>query len=111
MGIPYQFGATSGNTDTFDCSSYTQYVFRQFGIDLPRTAAAQATIGAKVDPAYLSVGDLVFFRTNGRSIGHVAIYAGDGLILHASSSKGISYATIKSGYWKDRYVTAKRILE
>lgn len=110
VGTPYRYGATSGITYAFDCSSFTQYVFDQVGIELPRTSAAQSYIGVKVDKGYLSVGDLVFFKASGYGIGHVAIYAGNGMILHASSSKGVSLTSLESNYWKKNYLTARRVL-
>lgn len=110
IGVNYKYGAASGINTAFDCSSYTQYIFKQLGIELPRTSVSQSNIGEKVVKANLSVGDLVFFRGSGNGIGHVAIYAGGGKILHASSSKGVTISSIESDYWKSNYVTARRIL-
>ena len=111
IGVNYKFGAASGVTSAFDCSSYTQYIFKQLGVNLPRTSGAQASVGKKISKGSLSVGDLVFFNTmGGKRVSHVAIYAGKGKIIHASSSKGVSLASINSGYWKKYYVTARRVL-
>jgi probable lipoprotein NlpC len=110
LGKPYLYGAPTGITYAFDCSSYVQYVFSQFGVDLPRTSVSQAHVGQKVEKGYLSVGDLIFFSTLGGGISHVAIYAGDGMILHASSSRGITLANMETNYWQDAYVTARRLL-
>lgn len=112
LGTPYRMGAVfkNGEPVAFDCSSFTQYLFLKHDIKLPRTSSEQAKVGVKVDKANLSQGDLVFFRTNGKSISHVGIYAGDGKMLHASSSKGITITNMHSSYWKKRYVTARRVL-
>ncbi|MFC4598470.1 C40 family peptidase [Cohnella hongkongensis] len=110
IGTPYRYGAAAGKTTAFDCSSYVQYVFEQAGVSLPRTSAAQATAGEKVDKAYLSVGDLVFFKTGGSGISHVGIYAGDGKMLHASSSQGVTLSSMNTNYWTKAYVTARRVL-
>ncbi|WP_230986910.1 C40 family peptidase [Cohnella fermenti] len=110
IGTPYVYGASGIWGTSFDCSSYTQFVFRQLGVSLPRTSSEQAYMGTKVDKAYLSVGDLVFFRTGSGWISHVAIYAGEGKILHASSSQGVTLSDMNSTYWKNAYVTARRIL-
>ncbi len=110
IGTPYSYGAQSGDTSEFDCSSFVQYVFGEQGKNLPRTAAAQAQLGQKVAKSYLSVGDLIFFSSPGNWIGHVAIYAGNGKILHASSSQGVTLSNLNSSYWTNNYVTAKRIL-
>jgi cell wall-associated NlpC family hydrolase len=108
LGVPYRFGAPMGDTHAFDCSSFTQYIFRKSGVSLPRTSITQAVAGKKVK--YLSMGDLVFFKTNGRSISHVGIYAGYGKMLHSSSSKGITVVKMNTKYWKTRFVTARRVL-
>ncbi len=110
IGTPYKFGAAAGSTSAFDCSSYVQYVFEQAGISLPRTSSAQASVGDKVDKAYLSVGDLLFFKTGKGGISHVAIYAGDGKMLHASTSQGVTLSSMNSSYWTKAYVTARRVL-
>lgn len=110
IGTPYKFGAASGLTSAFDCSSFVQYIFGKGGTALPRTAAAMASKGTKVAKSSLSVGDLVFFSSPSNFIGHVAIYAGSGNILHASTSKGVTVSSMNSSYWKTRYVTAKRVL-
>lgn len=110
LGTPYLYGATPGSTSYFDCSSYVQHVFGEMGVWLPRTSAAQAWMGKKVDKAYLSVGDLVFFRTGGSGISHVGIYAGDGKMLNTTGNTGVALVNMNSTYWKNTYVTARRVL-
>ncbi|MFS0727986.1 C40 family peptidase [Paenibacillus sp. 1P07SE] len=110
LGVPYRLGAPSGATYAFDCSSFTQYLFKKNGVTLPRTSAAQATKGTSVAKGYLSMGDLVFFKTNGRSISHVGVYAGQNKMLHTSSSQGVVITNMNTSYWNNRYVTARRVL-
>lgn len=109
LGTPYKFGA-SGTTGYFDCSSFVQFVFKQSEISLPRSSSEQAHIGNKISKSSLSKGDLMFFKTNGKSISHVAIYIGDNKMIHASSSKGVTIDSINNSYWKNKYVTARRVL-
>ncbi len=109
LGTPYKFGAPAGVTYAFDCSSFTQFLYRGLDVSLPRTSAAQATVGEKVPKGSLSMGDLVFFKTNGKSISHVAIYAGNNKIIQ-SSSKGVNVSDLNSSYWSKNYVTARRVL-
>ncbi|NBD23290.1 C40 family peptidase [Paenibacillus glycinis] len=109
IGTPYLYGAVPYMTNAFDCSSFTQYVFDNFDINLPRTSLSQASKGTKVAKGNLSMGDLVFFKTNGYSISHVAIYAGDNKILH-SANDGVEISDLGSSYWKKNYVTARRVL-
>lgn len=78
LGTPYQYGGNGPST--FDCSGFTCYVFRHFGIGLPRTAAGQQGVGVAVSSANLQPGDLVFF---GSPAHHVGIYVGNGCYIHA----------------------------
>jgi cell wall-associated NlpC family hydrolase len=110
IGTPYKFGAPAGVTYAFDCSSFTQFLFKGLDVSLPRTSTAQATIGEKVPKGSLSMGDLVFFKTNGKSISHVAIYAGNNKIIHSSTSQGVTVSNLNTNYWSKSYVTARRVL-
>ncbi|WP_106767753.1 C40 family peptidase [Paenibacillus faecalis] len=114
MGTPYQFGASTNTTEVFDCSSFTKHIFKQFGVNLPRTAAEQATQGVAVSKANLKPGDLVFFssgsRANGKNVTHVAVYAGDGKILHTYGKPGVTISNLNSGTWKETYLKARRVL-
>ncbi|GMK38747.1 hypothetical protein PCCS19_18010 [Paenibacillus sp. CCS19] len=112
LGIPYRFGAPSGATYAFDCSSFTQYIFKENGITLPRTSKEQATEGTKVAKGYLSKGDLVFFSSDSSSnVAHVAIYAGNNKILHAATSSGVTISNLTSTYWTKNYITARRVIK
>ena len=108
LGTPYGFGDKSG--DRTDCSGFTQQVFQQFGIALPHSATEQAHLGENVDPKDLQVGDLLFYRTYKSDPSHVAIYAGNGQIIHASyASRKVQYDSIDKGYYKERFMYAKRL--
>ncbi|QIS19064.1 protein p60 precursor [Nocardia terpenica] len=80
VGDPYVWGATG--PDQFDCSGLVQWAFHNVGINLPRTSQAQATVGTPVSRDELQPGDVVFFYSDAS---HVGIYAGNGMILHAST--------------------------
>lgn len=92
VGRPYKFGGTSP-TNGWDCSAFVQYAYKKhFGASLPRTAAEQARYGTEVsknDRSSWKPGDLIFYKEkNGKGpIGHVAIYLGNGQIIHALSEK------------------------
>lgn len=87
-GSPYAYGGTTPRG--FDCSGFTQYCFRNaLGIELPRTAAAQASLGESVSMDELQPGDLLFWGS-GSGIYHVAIYVEDGTYIHAAGrGKGV----------------------
>ena len=105
VGYPYVYGGSS--TSGFDCSGFTQYVYKHFGVTLNRTAAAQSSNGTAVSRSNLQPGDLVMF---GSPINHVGIYAGGGRIVHAANpSRGVTTDTINSGYYNTNYVCARRI--
>ncbi|WP_342428720.1 stalk domain-containing protein [Paenibacillus sp. FSL L8-0158] len=110
LGTPYEFGAASGQTSTFDCSSFVGEVFRHtLSIDLPRVSYDQAKEGRKVGLNELRKGDLLFFSARGLEIGHVAIYAGNNKLLHTfSKERGVHFDTLDSK-WQKRFVTARRL--
>lgn len=83
VGNPYVYGGTS-LTNGADCSGFVMSVFKEFGYDLPRVAAAQYEASQKKDISQLETGDLVFYGAGG--INHVALYIGNGKIVHASTA-------------------------
>ena len=83
VGNPYVYGGTS-LTNGADCSGFVMSVFKEFGYDLPRVAAAQYEASQKKDISQIETGDLVFYGAGG--INHVALYIGDGKIVHASTA-------------------------
>ena len=83
VGNPYVYGGTS-LTNGADCSGFVMSVFAQFGYELPRVAAAQCAASQKKSVEDIEVGDLVFYGDGG--IDHVALYIGDGKIVHASTA-------------------------
>lgn len=114
LGTRYHFGASTSTTRYFDCSSFTQYIFKKYGVNLPRTSVAQSKVGSSVSKANLRVGDLVFFssgsRATGKNVTHVAVYAGNGKILHTYGSPGVTISDLNSGNWKKTYLKARRVL-
>jgi cell wall-associated NlpC family hydrolase len=86
VGNPYVYGGSSLTNGT-DCSGFTMSVYANFGYSLPHSSAMQATKGTEVDLSAVSPGDLVFYKNGGTTIGHVALYIGNGQVVHASTSK------------------------
>lgn len=111
MGLKYVWGGTS-TTKGMDCSGFSQWVMKQNGVSLPRTAMEQSKVGTKVSWNNLQPGDLVFFDTvdgNGKNVDHVGIYIGNGQMIHASSGQGkVVTANINTDYWKSRFTVARR---
>jgi cell wall-associated NlpC family hydrolase len=107
-GAPYRNGGSDPNG--FDCSGFTQYVFAQFGVALPREVREQYREGKSIEPIDLAPGDLVFFSTTDPGVSHVAIVVGGDQFVHAPSSSGVvRVERLSSSYWSPRYVGARRI--
>jgi hypothetical protein len=105
VGNPYVWGGTS-LTKGADCSGFTLSIYKQYGISLPHHAASQAQMGTKIELSQLQPGDLIFYAKNG-SINHVAIYIGNGQVVHASSPKTgikISSYNYRTPYCARRYL-------
>ena len=81
IGIPYCTGGQ--NPRCFDCSGLTKYVYNQQGIKLPPTAQGQYRIAKKIGASKAKPGDLVFFITRNNYAYHVAIYLGNGKVIHS----------------------------
>jgi cell wall-associated NlpC family hydrolase len=115
LGVRYRYGGSTPSG--FDCSGFVRYVFAGVGIALPGSARRIARVGTRVDadPTALVPGDLVFLNVKGRGIDHVAIYAGNGRVIHATSKGGgVRYDHIMSerGRWVVRHlVSARRVVQ
>jgi len=112
LGTPYVWGATGPST--FDCSGFTQWVFRDAGVKIPRVSRDQAKVGEFVRYENLQRGDMVFFDTKKRRTGkvsHVGIYLGDGNFIHASSSgkKVVIFNFNKKNFYKKRFLWGRRL--
>ncbi len=93
IGNPYVWGGTSLTKGT-DCSGFVMRVFQKYGVKLPRNSRAQANCGTTIKVSEAKPGDLIFYA-KGKTINHVAIYIGNGQVVHASSPKtGIKISNI-----------------
>ena len=129
LGKPYKFGAKSFEAPKiFDCSSFVQYLYKRIGINLPRTALDQASVGKTIESKkeLLEVGDLLFFKGGWghynpefpMGIGHVGIYVGNGKVINARSKEidGIEKGTVieevvESFLNRKDFVVARRMLK
>ncbi len=108
LGARYRFGGSSRNA--LDCSSFTQQVFREQSVKLPRTAREQFYVGNEVVRGDLKKGDLVFFQTYARFPSHVGIYLGDRKMIHASSREHrVVISSMDTPYYLSRYLGARRM--
>ena len=93
VGNPYVWGGTS-LTNGIDCSGFTMQVMKQFGVSLPHYSGSQAKMGKAVTSSEMRPGDLIFYANSGGTVNHVAIYIGNGQIVHAASRRsGIKIST------------------
>ena len=108
LGAPYEWGG-NGPT-TFDCSGLVRFIYDQVGIPVPRTAAEQFSAAKPIDLAGLKPGDLLFFRTQGQRISHVAIYTGEGRFVHAPrSGQPVEFRMLDDEYYRPRLAGAGRL--
>lgn len=109
-GTPYKWGGNDPNAG-IDCSAFVKYLYGQIGINLPRTAAQQVTVGKVVSKLEdLQAGDRLYFWSKSRGkIGHTGIYLGNGYFSHSSSSRGgVATDHLGDPKWKNILVAARR---
>ena len=114
-GTPYRYGAMSPRG--FDCSGFTSYVFKRFGIELDRSSRGQIFDGVRVKKNELQPGDLVFFqgRSGRGGVGHVGIVTkvnedNTFHFIHSACSSGVTESKNTESYYSRRYVGACRVL-
>lgn len=89
LGNPYVWGGTS-LTNGADCSGFTMAVMSHFGVNLPHHSGSQASCGRAISSSEKRPGDLIFYTDSSGTINHVALYIGNGQVVHASNpSSGI----------------------
>jgi cell wall-associated NlpC family hydrolase len=112
LGRRYVWGA-SGKRNTYDCSGFTNYVYKKTGITIPRTSINQSKVGKQIAKNKLKKGDLIFFDTSRRRKGyvnHVGIYLGNNTFIHASSTKKKIVISKLENFYLERYKGARRPL-
>ena len=110
LGAPYAYGGNS--KEGIDCSGFTVRVYESATRkQLPRTTREQYQVGDPVEKDRLQFGDLVFFNTTGRIPSHVGIYIEDDLFAHASVTRGVTFSSLESTYYRSRFVGARRVVE
>lgn len=106
LGTPYRYGGNGENG--IDCSALTQNVYKEIGVEIPRTSAEQYEFCDLIEPEERKVGDLVFFAKS-TTISHVGIYVGDNEVIHASTSQGVIKQSIFSPFLYNNFVSFGRV--
>ncbi len=107
LGLPYRWGG--GDPNGWDCSGFVHEVFRLNGHVIPRMADHQFEAAVPVETGEMEPGDLLFFNTDGSGISHVGIYVGEGSFIHASSSRGVVFSSLRESYYEKCFLGAARI--
>lgn len=108
LGAPYRYGGA--DPLGFDCSGLVRYVFGKEGVIVPRTAAAQQQAAFPVPLPDLRAGDLLFYRSGSAGVDHVAIYIGDGLMVHAPrSGRTVELGRVDDTWYARRFIAAGRL--
>lgn len=107
VGYPYSWGGR--DPSGFDCSGFVYYCYQHFGVTLNRVAQDQAENGYHVDPSELQAGDILCFYSGSSYIGHVGIYLGYGMFVHAQNSATGVVITELAGHYSERGFEARRI--
>lgn len=108
-GVPYRNGGS--DRAGFDCSGFTQFVFAQYGLALPRETREQFKAGTSIPLNDLQPGDLIFFETTAPGPSHVAIAVGGNEFVHAPSSTGVvRVERLSSTYWSSRLIGVRRLI-
>jgi cell wall-associated NlpC family hydrolase len=106
LGEPYLWGGTKPGG--FDCSGFTQYLYAQEGVQIPRVSQDQFRAGRSVPASQMQPGDLVFFQKNG-DVHHVGIYMGGGKFLHAPHTGDVvKISSLSEPYYRAQFAGARR---
>lgn len=110
VGSPYAWGGNSPATG-FDCAGFVQYVFGQYGYVTNRIANDILLDGEPVEKDDLQPGDVLCFYSGSHYVGHVGIYVGDGIFVHAANSvSGVVTTSLSTGYYATRGYEIRRIV-
>lgn len=111
LGKPYIYGSTG--MAGFDCSGLTYYLYGAHDISLHRTASQQLQDGIVVSRAHMQVGDLVFFHESWDSYpaSHIGIYAGNNMVIHASSSRGVICESLDAAWLSRTFLCVRRVVD
>lgn len=114
-GTRYSYGGSSPRSG-FDCSGFLLWVFKDHGAALPHSSIDQFHLAGENGARRvwkarnLERGDLVFFKTTSRRVGHAGMYLSDGRFIHSSSAYGsVTISSMSSGYYQERFVGATRL--
>lgn len=108
LGVPYRYGGQSRKG--VDCSALVGNLYREaYGVTLPRSSSMMAKQAKRVKRRNLACGDLLFFTIADKKVSHMGMYLANDKFLHASTSRGVSVASLSDKYWSKYFSGAGRI--
>ena len=114
LATRYRSGGTT--THGFDCSGFTRFCYKHFGISLPHSSAAQGNVGEAIAKNEAQPGDLILFKghsAGGRNIGHVGLITeviGDQIkFIHSAWNGGVRYDYLNASYYQRRFMGVRRV--
>ena len=108
LGTPYRYAGST--RQGMDCSGYTSTVYREVGVQIPRSAQQQFHFSQPIERDQLALGDLVFFGANESAISHVGLYLGEGKYSHAAlTTRNVRIDTLAPMLGNIRFLGARRV--
>jgi cell wall-associated NlpC family hydrolase len=112
--LGYSYESAKAGPNHFDCSGFVYYVFKNNGINIPRSSLPQSQSGKQLTREDIQRGDILFFDTHNRKhVNHSGIYLGKGKFIHSSSGTvyAVTISELDKGFYKDKFCWGVRKID